>query len=97
MPRVWQIRGYDGLTEIFRQDVPASSLSEGAMRAVLMALVARFEMLEGEDIVGAYTQRNRHGRNVLLETYRDGPQPHFWCGHGSVHFTARAVMLTDAS
>lgn len=89
--RSWRIRGFDGLTQIYRRDLDAHHIGENQVQALLMALAAKAG-LDFDEIVGAYASRRADIANDLLTVGRDGPGPRFSCGNNP-YFTA---VLTGA-
>jgi hypothetical protein len=67
--RCWRIRGYDSLTLIFDESVPTGQLTEGNMKELLRALVAKH--LLPNDLIGAYARRGTKIHNRSLEIQRE--------------------------
>jgi hypothetical protein len=67
--RCWRIRGYDSLTLIFDQSVPFGQMTEGNMKALLRALVAK-DLLPHE-LMGAYAKRGTKIHIALLEIQKE--------------------------
>ncbi|RSL15565.1 hypothetical protein EDE15_1056 [Edaphobacter aggregans] len=67
--RCWRIRGYDSLTLIFDQSVPTGQLTEGNMKELLRALVAK-DLLPSE-LIGAYARRGTKIHNRFLEIQKE--------------------------
>ena len=65
----WRIRGYDSLTLIFDERFPTKQITEGALKELLRALVAR-DLLPHE-LIGAYAKRRTSISNALLEIQKE--------------------------
>ena len=63
--RLWEIRGYDSTTEIFKSHVPVSCFGERRIQELLKALAAKAG-LTFDEIVGAYARKNATLANDLL-------------------------------
>lgn len=63
--RLWEIRGYDSTTEIFKTYVSVSCFSEKQIQQLLKALAARAG-LTFDEIIDAYTKKNSTLANDLL-------------------------------
>lgn len=87
--RCWRIRGYDSLTLIFDQSVSTGQMTEGNMKELLRALVAK-DLLPNE-LIGAYARRGAKIHNQSLEIQKEN-QPEkrrtlYTCGHNP-YYTA---------
>jgi len=72
MPRrVWKIRGYDGDKQVFEQSIPAGSLTDQEMIALLQRLASRH--LSDGDVIASSLKKNASGYAPLLEVRR-----HHW-------------------
>ena len=91
--RYWQLRGYDGTTEILSKEVSVSYFSENQIKCLLKALVAKTG-LDFDEMVGAYAKKNSKISNDLLTINKDGAYPVFTCGDNP-HFIARVVTRDD--
>ena len=87
--RLWEIRGYDSTTEIFKSHVPVSCFGERRIQELLKALAAKAG-LTFDEIVGAYARKNATLANDLLVVRKDGPYPQYTCG-SNPHFIAKIV------
>jgi hypothetical protein len=67
--RCWRIRGYDSLSLILDQSVPTGQMTEGNMKELLRALVAK-DLLPHE-LIGAYAKRGASVSNTLLEIQKE--------------------------
>ena len=70
--RVWRIKGFDGLTEIFRIEVPLHFFSERQVEEILKRLVCRH--LTGPEIVDA-SRNQKDSLAPLLEVRRSHKTP----------------------
>jgi hypothetical protein len=85
----WLIMGYDGFTTIYERRVDAGQLTQGQVKALLMALTAKAG-LTFDEMLGAYAKRGTKIANNLLQVHREGPYTIFMCGVGP-HFKASIV------
>jgi hypothetical protein len=85
----WRVRGYDSTTPIFEKTVTVTWFSEGQIKQLLKALVARAG-LDYSEIVGAYAKRGTKIANDHLHVHKDPAQPTYMCG-SNPHFTASIV------
>jgi len=83
----WLIRGFESMEIIYERKVDAGQITEGQMKDLLRALVAKAG-LTFDEIVGAYATKRAKIANTLLQVQRDGPYPRFMCG-SNPHFIAR--------
>ena len=65
----WRIRGYDSLAQIFDERISAGQITEGALKELLRALVAKD--LSPHELIGAYAKRRTSISNGLLEIQRE--------------------------
>ena len=84
----WIIRGYDGVSLIYERRVDAGQITEGQMKALLMALAAKAG-LTFDEIVSAYAKKGTRIHHDFLLVQRDGPHCRFYCG-SDPHFVAEA-------
>ena len=87
--KLWEIRGYDSMEQIFEIHVPVDCFSEKRIQELLKALAARAG-LEFNEIVGAYAKRNSALANDLLKVNKDEHHQQYACG-SNPHFIARIV------
>lgn len=85
----WLIEGYDGFTAIYEKRVDVGQLTQGQVKALLMALTAKAG-LTFDEILGAYAERGTRIANKLLQVQREVPYTIFMGGVGP-HFKASIV------
>lgn len=86
----WLIEGYDGFNLIYERRVDIGQLTQGQVKALLMALTAKAG-LTFDEILGAYAKRRTKIANNLLQVQRGGPHTIFMCGVGP-HFKVSIVF-----
>jgi len=70
MPRrVWKIRGYEDERQVFEQAIPAGSLTDQEMVALLQRLASR-HLSDGE-VIASSLNKNTRGHAPYLEVRRD--------------------------
>ena len=74
--RYWQIRGYNGTTQIFEREVPVGYFSEDQIKCLLKALAAKAG-LEFDEMVGAYARKKSKISNDLFSAKKDDLYPAF--------------------
>jgi hypothetical protein len=84
--RYWLIEGYDSFTKLFEKKVDIGQFTDGQLRQLLRALVAK--RLDDCEIVGAYAKRGTRIANNILDVHHDYPP--YMCGCNPC-FTARIV------
>jgi hypothetical protein len=84
--RYWLIEGYDSCRKLFEKKVGIGQFTDGQLRQLLMALVAK--RLDDCEIVGAYAKRRTKIANNILDVHHDHPT--YMCGCNPC-FTARIV------
>ena len=77
--RYWRIQGFDGLNEIYREDVNTGLFSENQLNILLQTLTAKAS-LDFEEIVGALARRRTKRANDLLVVKLEKTYPKFTCG-----------------
>jgi hypothetical protein len=90
----WQIRGYEGAREIYREDLSAGQFTDNTVKACLQALCAR--ALTPSETIGALTRRKTKRANPLLDVRFDASSRMYLCGTG-VHYLAVRVAKNITS
>jgi hypothetical protein len=84
--RYWLIEGYDSCTKLFEKKVGIGQFTDGQLRQVLKALVAK--RLDDCEIVGGYAKRGTKIATTTLDVQHD--RLTYSCGCNPF-FTARIV------
>lgn len=84
--RYWLIEGYDSATKLFEKKVDVGQFTDGQLRQLLRALVAK--RLNDCEIVDAYAKRGTKIANNILDVHID--YPIYMCGCDPC-FTVRIV------
>ncbi len=87
--KYWRIQGFDGLKQIYQEDVGAGIFTERQLKILLQTLVAKAS-LDFNEIVGALARRKSKRSNELLVVKHEKPYPKYSCGDNPF-FTATVV------
>ena len=92
--KVWRIKGYNGCSEIYKEDIPTGLLTENQLQVLLQTLTAKAS-LDYSEIIGALVRRKSKRSNDLLQVTHHKPKPVYTCGENP-HFIASVVTLPEA-
>lgn len=74
------ITGWNSTERIFEHKIPAGSIGEKKLEALLMALTAKHANLTNEEIIGSYSKRNVRSYQPHLEIRRESKRWGLSCG-----------------
>ena len=89
MPKVWMIRGFDGTTPTYAEDVPVECFSDEEMIALLKCLASRH--LEPFEIVASSLPERCDGRRDHLDVRPIGGDNRGFMTNGGWHYVANVV------
>jgi hypothetical protein len=90
----WQIRGYDGTSEIFDELIPAGQITRSNLEELLRSLAGRG--LSSRELVNAYAKRNTRRFHDFLQIHKENDnvrrRTNYYCGDNP-HYAAILVAV----